>query len=328
MKGQAVVFPNQNQVRFQEVEIPNPRPTDVVIDVEYSWISIGTESSYLRGERIAGEQMYRQGDPWPFPYIAGYQKTGVIRAVGEKVSEFRPGDPVFATISSVSGMFFPYAGHINPAVTPVDQVWKLPDGADGEMYSGAVLTQVGYNCGTRPDVREGELVVVIGDGLVGQWSAQTLLSRSARVVVLGRRDARLQMLPAGVIGVNVRSQPIAEAIGEFRNIRAVVDTVGDMDTVRTLASRMAHDGHLVSAGFLADQGMVDIQELRKGETTLHAPSGWTRARMDQTLAAISDGRLTTAPLITHRFAAANAEHAWETIQDRSQNCLGVILHWA
>ena len=51
MKSQAVVFTARNQVEYREVDCHDPGPNDVVIDVEHSWISNGTEGSFLRGER-------------------------------------------------------------------------------------------------------------------------------------------------------------------------------------------------------------------------------------------------------------------------------------
>ena len=58
MEGKAVVFTDKMVVSVQEVNIPEPLHNEVVIDVEVSWISNGTESSYLRGERIGGDTPY------------------------------------------------------------------------------------------------------------------------------------------------------------------------------------------------------------------------------------------------------------------------------
>jgi 2-desacetyl-2-hydroxyethyl bacteriochlorophyllide A dehydrogenase len=163
MKAWAVVFTDKEKAEYAEVHVPDPGERDVVIDVDYSWISIGTESSYFRGERIRGETPYRPGDPRPFPIVPGYQKTGIVRHVGSAVRGFEPGDRVFASISKVSGMFDAYGGHVSPAVTAANQVWKLPDGASPLDYCGLVLAQVGYNCGMRPAAEAGEAAVVIGD---------------------------------------------------------------------------------------------------------------------------------------------------------------------
>ena len=108
----------------------------------------------MRGERIAGDTPYEPGAPWPFPIVAGYQKVGVITQIGSEVTGLEVGDRVFVTISRISNMFESFGGHISPAVTSANQVWKLPDQGDSVDYSGLVLTQVGYNCGMRPQVRE------------------------------------------------------------------------------------------------------------------------------------------------------------------------------
>ena len=67
----------------------------------------------------------------------------------------------------------------------------LPAGLDPVAYAGLVLTQVGFNCGSRSPVTPGSTAVVIGDGLVGQWAGQTLVQRGARVVMVGRHPDRL-----------------------------------------------------------------------------------------------------------------------------------------
>ena len=78
MNAEAVVFCAPNVVEFQQVTCPDPGPGDAVVRVIHSWISNGTEGSFLRGERIAGDTAYRPGDPLPFPMVAGYQKIGVV----------------------------------------------------------------------------------------------------------------------------------------------------------------------------------------------------------------------------------------------------------
>ena len=113
MKSQAVVFTARNQVEYREIESPEPGAEDVVMELHHSWISNGTEGSFLRGERISGDVAWLPGDPEPFPMVAGYQKVGRVLSVGSAVTRFKPGDWVFSSMSKVCGMFDnQYAGHV------------------------------------------------------------------------------------------------------------------------------------------------------------------------------------------------------------------------
>jgi 3-hydroxyethyl bacteriochlorophyllide a dehydrogenase len=331
MQAQAVVFTDRGQVEFQEVTVPEPGPREVVVRVRHSWISNGTEGSFLRGERIAGDTPYRPGDPWPFPQVAGYQKVGTVEWVGPEVSDLSVGEWVFATVSRVEGMFFPFGGHVSPAVTDRSQIWKLPPGLSPLAASGLVLTQVGYNCGTRPPVTPGEAAVVIGDGLVGHWTAQTLYWRGARVILVGKHEDRLARFPEGERRhrVNIRRTDWAKAVQALapEGVAIVVDTVGSVPAVEACYPLLRHNGHIVSAGFYGTAGQIDIQPMRARELTLYTPAGWARNRMDATLGLIASGHLQTEPLITHHFPASQAAAAWRLILERTEPVLGVILDW-
>ena len=191
MKTSAVVFEAPNQVVFREVTIPDPGPKDVVVDTVSSWISPGTELSTLRGDRIYGDTSAGLDTPFSFPRVSGYQKIGRVVSVGEQAGSLRVGQMVFATIGRVEGMFEEWGGHLARSVCPSDQVFALPEGSDPELFSGAVLTQVGFNAGNRAPLKSGDLAVVLGDGLVGLWTAQTLQHRGARVWLVGRHEDRL-----------------------------------------------------------------------------------------------------------------------------------------
>ena len=114
MKSNAVVFKDGNQVVFESVDCPDPGPDQVVVNVTHSWISNGTEGSYLRGERIEGDTPWCPGDPHPFPVVAGYQKVGIVDWVGSEVTGLSKGDSVFVSVSAVTGMFEPRGGIFLP----------------------------------------------------------------------------------------------------------------------------------------------------------------------------------------------------------------------
>ncbi len=331
MKALAAVAVAPGKVEFQAVRVPEPGADDVAIRVTHSWISNGTEGSFVRGERSAGDTPRSENDPLPFPHIPGYQKVGVVEQIGSKIRDLAVGETVFATVSRVEEMFYDHGGHVSPAVTHRSQVWKLPTNIEPVAFSGLVLAQVGYNTAMRPTVQQNDKVVVIGDGLVGHWTAQTLQSRGAKVTLVGRHHARLNKftLREGDMLVNEKLQDVTQIAGGWApgGVQAVCDTVGTVELLENLIPLIRRNGHISSAGFYGPNGRLDIQKLRDRELTLQAPSGWTTPRMDATLQMIARGELQTLPLITHRFPASRAGEAFDLILSRPTPVLGVVLEW-
>ena len=331
MKAKAVVFTAPNTVEVREVDCPDPAPDDVVVRVTHSWISNGTEGSFLRGERIGGDIPYRPGDPWPFPIVAGYQKVGVVESVGEKVKHVRVGETVFASTSKINGMFHPKGGHVSPAVTPQANVLKIPEGVAPLAFSGLVLTQVGYNCGARPPLEPGEGAVVIGDGMAGHWAAQTLAWRGAGVVLVGRHDDRLARFPEGPgrVTINEKTTDWVQAVRQRfpKGVAIAVDTAGSLKSLEGCIALMKRFGHIASAGFYGANDAFGLQPFRLKELEISFPGGWSPARMAKTLELIAAGHLQTLPLITHHFPIDRAAEAWRVISEKRENALGVILDW-
>jgi len=331
LSGQAVVATKPNHVELQQVQIPALSDDDVQVRVTHSWISNGTESSYIRGERIMGDTARRENDPWPFPHVPGYQKCGIVEAVGKNVRGIETGARVFVSVSKIDGMFWDAGGPISPAVAHQSQIWKLPNEVTEVAASGSVLTQVGYNCGIKAPIAPGDRAVIIGDGMVGHWAAQTLAWRGARVALLGRHDVRLQKFAARPMDllINTKQQDAFSTLQKWapQGLQVVVDTVGALADLKVLLPQMRANGHLVSAGFYGENGLINIQPLRTGEQTLHAPSGWNRKRMDATLELMAQGVLQTEHLITHRFPIEQAVAAYDLILSRREPVLGIVLDW-
>lgn len=331
MQATAIIFTAPNTVEVGAVHCPEPGPGDVVVRITHSWISNGTEGSYLRGERSDGDTPFAEGDPAPFPVVAGYQKIGVVEWMGADVTDLEIGETVFATIGMVEGMHHDYAGHVSPSVCPRQEVFKLPDGVEPLAFAGLVLAQVGYNAGMRPPVEAGDVAVVVGDGLVGQWTAQMLSSRGAEVVLVGRHADRLALFAdwPGAHVVNDRKENWVEAVREQfpDGVHVGVDTVGSLAVMERLQAAARRSGHLVSAGFYGMDDRLALQPPRYKEISIHLVSGWTRERLEATLQAIADGTLRTLPLVTHHFPVLRAADAWALIESKREFVLGVILDW-
>jgi 2-desacetyl-2-hydroxyethyl bacteriochlorophyllide A dehydrogenase len=334
MESHAVVFTGVNEVRFQKIACPDPGPGDVVVELHHSWISNGTEGSFLRGERLSGDVAWQPGDPAPFPMVAGYQKVGRVTWAGSESPDLKPGDWVFASMSRVCGMFDnKFAGHVSPSVCSRDSVMRLPPGSDPLAFSGLVLTQVGLNCGTRSVINPGQVAVVAGDGLVGQWAGQALAHQGARVVMIGRHPDRLARFTrhgSTVLGGSDNGRASLKEIG-IGPVQVLVETTGGVRVLEDFLPLMARGGHMVVAGFYPSAGernlQLMLQQFRNFEISFDLVSGATQERLDRTMQWVAEGRLDTIGCITHRFPVERAAEAWELIRTKREPVLGVVLDW-
>jgi 3-hydroxyethyl bacteriochlorophyllide a dehydrogenase len=226
-------------------------------------------------------------------------------------------------------MFEPRGGHISPSVSGAGAVIKLPPGLDPVAYSGLVLTQVGFNCGDRPRLEPGDVAVVVGDGLVGQWAAQMLASRGAKTLLIGRHPDRLEKFKSGETLLESGGAWVDVVKTRFPDgVQVGVDTVGSLGVMGQLESLMKRFGHLVSAGFYGPDDRLPLQPPRYKELSIDLVSGATRQRLEQTMELVDQGKLDTLSLITHRFPVEQAARAWELIESKREPVLGVILEWA
>jgi 2-desacetyl-2-hydroxyethyl bacteriochlorophyllide A dehydrogenase len=269
--------------------------------------------------------------------VPGYQKVGVIEWVGDaarhRKPDLREGQMVFATMTRCEGMRFPSGGHVERGPVPVSEVFRLPETAYPEAFAGAVLTQVGYNAGSRPPLEPGDPFLVIGDGLVGHWSAQTLRLRGARVAMLGRHQYRLDRFETGEHGLRLwaGAEDWRERLKEWAGgeLAGLVDTVGNhtnMDQNLTLIGLIRRCGQYVTVGHHGPKPL-DLCPFIRRELTLHCPAGWSSARLGATLQLIAAEELSTLSLVTHRFPASAVAEAWSLIEAKKDETLGVLLEW-
>jgi threonine dehydrogenase-like Zn-dependent dehydrogenase len=217
-------------------------------------------------------------------------------------------------------------------VTRADQCLPVPADLDPVEVAGLVLTQVGYNGGSRPPVEQGWHVVVIGDGLVGQWAAQTFRARGARVLLAGHHPRRLEIAAAVSADavVDTRQRPLAEAVAEHfaGRVDCVDESVGLMANVELAASVLRPDGHLVLNGYHPEgEHLLNVQLLHDREITCWGMAGWTRARLETTLGWVQQERLRVRPLVTHEFEGREADRAYRLMWDRTEDFLGILLRW-
>jgi 3-hydroxyethyl bacteriochlorophyllide a dehydrogenase len=325
----AVIFPEKGISEVDGVDLPELGPDDVLVDIEYSCISNGTERWVLTGKLTIPDR-----PPLEFPHVPGYQAAGTVVEVGRNVKHIKPGDRVFSRNckmpSSWKGSW--WGGHTKIHVADAASVIALPDSVGTLEASCLLLAQVGYNGATKPKVSPGYVAVVIGEGLVGQYAGQVLRHRGAYVIISGLSEYRLEKAR-----LYCADEVFNSAEGDFAafikskypdGIDIVVETASSNQTVRLGIDLLKYGGQLVLNGFYPPpESTLDWHWLRSKEITTYCPNSRTRKRLENTLHLIEQGQVRVKELVTHEVDHLNAPEAYRMLLDPSAEFLGIVLNW-
>ncbi|MBN1836421.1 MAG: zinc-binding dehydrogenase [Spirochaetales bacterium] len=329
MKSRAVVFPRPMEAAVQEVELPKLGEQEVLIGIQASAISPGTERWCLTDRMVIPGK-----PPLAFPHVPGYQAAGQVVEVGGAVRSLRPGQRVFSRNCRAPdgwpGSW--WGGHVGHHVADEEAVIPLPESVSTDSAAGLLLAQVGYNGAMKPPVSPGDTAVVIGEGLVGQYAAQVLRHRGARVIVAGLSSFRLELarrFSADEVFDSCRGE-LAAFVRERcpRGVQIVVETASSAATVRLGAELLAYGGHLVLNGYYPPpESVIDWHWLRGKELTIHCPNSRTRERLESTLELVARGVLEVDALTTHAHTLEQAPAAYARLLEPAADYLGMIIHW-
>jgi len=328
-KAPAILFPEVNRAVLDEVPVPEPGERDVLVQIHYSSVSVGTERWCLTGRlQVPGEP------PLAFPHVPGYQAAGTVLEAGKAVTGLRPGYRVFSrncrAPTGWTGSW--WGGHVGLHVADEASVIRLPDEVGLPAGSGLLLAQVGYNGASKPPVSAGTAAAVIGDGLVGQYAAQVLRQRGARVLLSGLAPLRLRLAAQ-----HSADEVFDASGGDFREfvrerfpqgVEVAVETASSQATVRQAIDLLAYGGHLVLNGFYPpSESHLNWHWLRTKELTVHFPNSRNRERLESTLRLIGEGAVRVQELVTHTVPLGEAPGLYEKLLGADADFLGLVIEW-
>jgi NADPH:quinone reductase len=150
----------------QERPTPEPGPGEVRVDVAACGVNF--------------IDIYQRSGVYPMdlPFIAGSEGAGVVRAVGDGVTDLAVGDHV--AWAGVSG-----GGYTSEALVPAERAVRVPDGLDDDSAAALMLQGMTahYLCESTYPVREGDDVLVYAPaGGVGLLLTQMVARKGGRVI--------------------------------------------------------------------------------------------------------------------------------------------------
>lgn len=359
------------ELGVRDVPEPTVRDDGVVVVNVCSLISAGTEKSTVdvAQKSLVGKAMQRPDmvrkvlakvrkdgladtlkmvfQRLDAPVALGYSCAGIVAAVGAHVRDVRVGDRVACAGQN-------YASHAEVVYVPRNLCARIPEGVEFESAAYVTLGAIALQGVRQADPRLGEVVAVIGLGLLGQLTVQMLKASGCRVVAADIAADKLELarrcgaddavspgdLPAAaqaatggqgvdavIITASTRDSAPIEVAGEIcrRKGRVVVVGAVGMNVPREPYYRKELDLRLsMSYG----PGRYDAEYEEKGHDYPYGYVRWTEQRnMEAFLWLVREGRVNTAVLTSHRFDLGDAEAAYRLMMEGSEPYLGILLRY-
>lgn len=362
------------KLKVEEVPVPALRSSGVLVKNVCSLVSAGTERMLtelakrsLIGKAKERPDLVRQVidkirtdglitttqkvlNRLDVPIPLGYSSSGIVVAVGNEVKEeFKIGDRVACGGSG-------YANHADYVFIPKNLCVKVPEGVDFESAAFTTLGAIALQGVRQADIRIGEVVAVIGLGLIGQLTAQILKASGCKVIGLDINPEREKLatklgvdsgchdifnfkkqtelfskgngVDAVIITASTKSNGPVRLAGEVVRMRGRVVIVGDVriDIPRKLYYEKELDVRLsMSYG----PGRYDPLYEEEGIDYPLPYVRWTEKRnMEAFLDLIKERNLDVESLITHRFSIDHAKGAYEIISgEKKEPYLAILLNY-
>lgn len=298
----------------EEAPVPRLRPDEVLVQVVASGVCASDLESWLDGPP-RGETRY-----------LGHEVSGIVVERGAEVTRVGPGDRV--------GVWVTERGFAELVAVRADYCFPAGDGPLDEAPAEPIACAV--NAVELADVRLGDDVVVVGAGFMGQLVQRLVSLRGTRSLVVAdpRAEAREQAAAAGATRV---VDPLTEVLPDVvrdvtggRGADVSFECTGTQAALVACGETTRMSGKVAIVGF--HQGVPREVPLDYWNwmafTILNGHFRETSIimrGMDVAMRLTSSGVLSTAGLVTHRFALDDLDTAFATLRDKPPGFVKAVI---
>jgi threonine dehydrogenase-like Zn-dependent dehydrogenase len=333
-----VWFTAPHRAELREEPLPDLGEGEILVRGLTSLVSPGTEMNVYRGEVGTSAELglpTRKGD-FPFPIKYAYQIVGEVIEAGPSAG-FAAGERVFCAHPHQDYFVIPAPDR------NADQalVYGIPADLDSRRAVFTNLFSVAYNTLLDVPVRIGDVVAISGLGVIGHFAAHLVRPIAARLVLVDplpqRRERAAWTGADAIVGpsdavdvINELSEGrgadvYIEASGATAALQGAIDATGVEGTIGVLSyyGRREATLKLAPAFPVRRQRIVGsyVSAIGSGLQPRWTPRRRTQEAMRR-LAAID-----TDVVTTHTVAFHDAPQAYEMIDTRPEETLGVLIDY-
>jgi 3-hydroxyethyl bacteriochlorophyllide a dehydrogenase len=309
MQTRAVFLNGPEDLHLDTLLLKEPVAGDLVVDIDYSGISTGTEKLFWSG----------QMPPFPgmgYPLVPGYEAAGSVVEASAGTG-YKPGDRVFVPgANCFDGAHGLFGGAASRLVTQADRVTRIDShlGAEGALLALAATARHAM-AGLDKAVPD----LIVGHGVLGRLLARLTIAAGAPAPTVWELEESRR---SGASGYEV----IAPDQDARRDYKAIYDASGNAAILDDLIGRIARGGEIVLAGFYPAGLSFAFPPAFMKEARLRVAAEWARDDLLAVSSLIASGALSLGGLITHQAQAADAPQAYRTAFE-DPDCLKMILNW-
>ena len=344
----AAVYRQPRLVAVETVATPGCGPGEVLVRVEACGVC-GTDLKKIAYGLVEG------------PRIFGHETAGTIVAIGDGVTQWKAGDrvavnhhipcrredcfyctrkafaqcPVYKRTGATAG-FEPagggFAEYVRVLEWCVPGMVRIPEGFPADE---ATMIEPLNTClkGIRSlEVRDGDTVVVIGQGPIGLLFTQLACLAGARVVgtdrIESRRRAALRLGASAALDPD--SANIEQSVRDLSNGRGADAVIVAVPSTQVIAGafkllRPAGKVLLFAHTRLDDPVQVDAGTICMQEKALIGSYSSDITLQDEAADLIFSRRIDVRPLLTHRFPLERITDALDTATNPREGSLKVLV---
>lgn len=343
----AAVLEGKRDIRYKDVPRPEPGPGEVLARVEVVGIC-GTDMELYRGTMPFFEMGLAK-----YPMIMGHEWSGVVEQVGEGVGRLVPGDRVTGDVSigcgrcvnCKLGLYSVCENRQEVGISggkdgafaefikmPEPFLYKVPENVSFDAAALTEPTATVVRSFQKTPIRLGDIVLVIGDGPIGLLGMQAARCGGAGFLIgAGQQQWKLDI--ARKLGadrvVNVCEEDLGPVVMDLTGgsgVDYLVEASGNPQAVAEASSLVKSGGTLNVIGIyettIPDYDMADVV-LRDISLigTVASPNAY-----EGTIRLLASGRIKTGPCVSHHFALAEVDRAFEVQENSPAERLKVLLH--
>lgn len=313
----AAVLTNPKTIEIKSVDQPQAKANEVKIKVQ----GCGVCSSSL--PLWEGREWFSYPSE---PGSPGHEGWGIVEALGDNVTGVKIGDRV---------AFLSFHAYAEYDTANTGSLVVLPEALYDKPFPGEPLG-CAMNIFERSDIREGDIVAIIGTGFLGALLCQLARNKGAKVIAISRRAFSLdyaRKFGADEVIPLTSTWEVANKVAEITGnnfCSRVIEATGKQEALDVATEIVSEGGRIIIAGYHQDGlRQVNLQKWNwKGIDVINAHERDPRkylTGMQKAMEAVMAGIITPENLYTDILPLEELNKGFELTASRPDGFMKALI---